>query len=119
MKGRRKTNMNNKFQRTSRYSNGGSQGTSTSSSRSSGAAKSSKFTRIASLTKPKKHADSELGAYIDSDLRGSPITLNAKVYLPKGTDSLELKNGNMLLVSFNVNEKDKDFVIGHLLLANE
>jgi len=122
------------FKRNSRFSSGGGQmqqssgnsggsrfsGRSGGSSRSEGYSNGEKkfpFSRIGSLTVPKSVND-ELANVIKQDLKGSEIKLNCKIYLPKETESLTLRSGDTLLVSFQTNENDKDFVIGHLLLKN-
>ena len=74
------------------------------------------FSRIASLTVPKKVSD---GAYewIMENLRGNEeIRLNAKVYLPKGVNSVTLSNDELMVLTFKVSDKDKDFVVGHVMI---
>lgn len=75
------------------------------------------FTRIASLTVPKSAPD-DMAEYIHEELRGSEIRMNAQVYLGKGDNELTLKNGDMLLISFKVSDKDKDFVVGNISVKN-
>ena len=57
--------------------------------------------------------------YVHAELRGSEIRLNAQVYLGKGDNELTLKNGDMLLISFKVSDKDKDFVVGNVSIKND
>src|SRR5690606_3836583 len=78
--------------------------------RYSGGQKEFPFTRVASLTIPKSAPD-DMADYIHDELKGSEIRLNAQIYLGKGDNELTLKNGDMLLVSFKVSEKDKEFVV--------
>jgi len=115
----------------SRFSKGGS---TESSSRDSGSSRASSsrggyegsngasakprnFTRLGSLTVPKS-VDEGLKDMILGELRGSDIKLNCQIYLPKGAQSVTLKTGDRLLITFQTNEKDKDFVVGHVLLPN-
>lgn len=76
------------------------------------------FTRVASLTVPKSAPD-DMAEYVHAELKGSEIRLNAQVYLGKGDNELTLKNGDMLLISFKVSDKDKDFVVGNVSVKNE
>ena len=75
------------------------------------------FTRIASLTIPKSASD-DMAEYVEQELKGSEIRLNAQVYLGKGDNELTLKTGDMLLVSFKTSDKDKDFVVGNVSVKN-
>lgn len=77
------------------------------------------FSRIGSLTVPKKVSD-EAHDWIMDNLRGNEdIRLNCKVYLPKGVDSVTLSKDDLVVLSFKVSDKDKEFVVGHLLLPND
>lgn len=75
------------------------------------------FSRVASMTVPKSASD-DTAEFVMNDLRGSDLSLTAKVYLGKGDNELTLKNGDMLLISFKTNDKDKDFVVGHVSVKN-
>ena len=78
-----------------------------------------KFTRLGNLTVPKSVDDDTRDA-IMNDLRGNEqIKLASKVYLPKGVEEIVLRNGDMLLINFRVNERDKDFVVGGISKAND
>lgn len=95
----------------------GSGGYQRRSGSSAGGGKDFPFTRIASLTVPKSAPD-DMADYVHAELRGSEIRLNAQVYLGKGDNELTLKSGDMLLLSFKVSEKDKDFVVGSISVKN-
>jgi hypothetical protein len=78
-----------------------------------------KFTRLGNLTIPKSVDDDTRDA-IMNDLRGNEaIKLSSKIYLPKGVEEIVLRNGDMLLINFRVNERDKDFVVGGISKAND
>lgn len=121
--------MSNFKRNSSRFSKNESSGSSNSSkdnggSRSSsrggsdrGSSRQYKFTRLGSLTVPKSTDDDLKGMILD-ELRGSDIKLNCQIYLPKGASSVTLNSGDRLFISFQVNDKDKDFVVGHVLLPN-
>lgn len=89
------------------------------SSRSSGGtSKAYAFTRIGSITVPRSVSD-DAHDFIMESLRGNrDVRMNVQVYLPKGAESLTLANKDNLVISFGVSDKDKDFVVGHLLLPN-
>lgn len=97
---------------------GGYQRQSSGGGNSGGGDKKYPFTRVASLTVPKSAPD-DMAEYVHAELRGSEIRLNAQVYLGKGDNELTLKNGDMLLISFKVSDKDKDFVVGNVSVKNE
>lgn len=82
-----------------------------------GGGKEFPFTRIANLTIPKSAGD-DLAAYIENELKGSEIKLNAQIYLGKGDNELTLKNGDQLFISFRTSDKDKDFVVGNISVKN-
>lgn len=109
-------------------SEGSSSGRSTGGSKfggksggSSGGGKKYPFTRIGSLTVPKSLAekDEQFADSIKNELRGSDIRLNLQIYPPKGVEEVRLKRGDIVSISFNVNDKyDKEFVLGHASIAN-
>jgi hypothetical protein len=100
------------------YSRGNSGGNSRSGGDNGGGEKKYPFTRVASLTVPKSASD-DMNDYVHAELKGSEIRLNAQVYLGKGDNELRLKNGDMLLISFKVSDKDKDFVVGNVSIKND
>jgi hypothetical protein len=129
-----------RFSRNGGKSNAGTTSTRTTSTRSSGPSRSTStperssngggyarggskdksyaFTRIGSITVPKSVGD-DVHDFIMQELRGNrDVRFNVQVYLPKGAESLTLANKDNLVISFGVSDKDKDFVVGHLLLPN-
>jgi len=99
-------------------SSGNNGGGNRNSGGNGGGDKKYAFQRIGSLTVPKT-TDDELRGMILEDLRGSDVKLNCQIYLPKGSNSVTLKQGDRIMVSFKVSDKDKDFVVGHVLSPNE
>jgi hypothetical protein len=95
----------------------GGQSNNRSSGGNGGGGKKYKFTRIGSMTVPKTISD-ELRDMILSELRGSDIKLNVKIYPPKNVESVTLNRDDILVLSFGVNDQDKDFVVGHALIPN-
>ena len=76
------------------------------------------FTFIGNISMPKSASD-DACKFVDSELKGSNLTMNAKIYLGKDENSeLVLKNGDMLLIQFKNGERDKDFVIGKVSVKN-
>jgi hypothetical protein len=61
-----------------------------------------------------KTVDPELAEVIRTELRGSDIRLMCQVYI-NDNERLVLHKGDTLLVSFEVSDTSKDFVIGKVL----
>lgn len=112
----------------SRFSRGGSssegsrssndsRGSYPNQSRGSGNGKSFPFTRIASVSVPKSASD-DARDFVNKELRDSGLKVTAKVYLGKGDNELNLKNGDLLLIDFATTEKDPEFVVGHISVKN-
>lgn len=95
-------------------SGGGNRG---GSSGGRGGDKKYAFTRLGSLTVPKS-ADDDLRDMILGELKGSEIRLNLTVYPPKGVESVNLKRGDIICISFKTGDKDPDFVVGSASVPN-
>ena len=90
----------------------------------------SKFANIGSLTVTKKTVE-KLGEGVKADLKNSGITVSASIYLPKGQETLTLRNKDTILIMFKeVTGKDGaplmskngtplDFLVGQLVLPLE
>ena len=77
-----------------------------------------KFTKLGSITVAKSVDDATYQDVMEG-LRGNDkIKLTTKVYLPKGVEEIAIRTGDLLLIDFRVTEKDKEFVIGKLSIAN-
>lgn len=77
------------------------------------------FSRIGSLTVPKKVPD-EVYDWIVDNLRGNEeVRLALKIYPPKGVQSVTLNRDDLVVLSFKVSDKDKDFVMGHASIPND
>ncbi len=96
-------------------SRGSSRGGSSRGEGRSGGGQKSNFFRLGGITISKSTSDDAYDWAMEN-LRGNEeLKLNVKVYLGKEVDEMALRNGDILTLSFRVSDKDKDFVIGHLL----
>lgn len=75
------------------------------------------FTKIADLTVPKSAGD-DVREFVDAELDGTGLTLNAKIYLGKGDNELTLKNGDMLIIRFKKGAKAPEFSKGTVSVKN-
>lgn len=100
----------------------GSKRTSNSQGRSGGYKKKTsgykkkgegEWVNLGSITPSKKFEDDENYQDICEALKGSEYRLQVKVYLPKDMDSLALRSGDFIQLSFITFDKDPDFVLGH------
>jgi len=81
----------------------------------------SNFMRIGSVTVSKKTTEEykKDGDNVVEMLQDSGIQLWVQIYLPKGTDALNVKHGEKLLLSLKEVEKAPDFVVGTVAIENK
>ena len=77
------------------------------------------FVRLASITLTKKDNGNVDVEDIVAALNEMGVTLTANVYLPKGAESITLRNKDRLMVSFKRSKFDKDFVVGNLSMPRD
>lgn len=82
-----------------------------------GGGKKYAFTRLGSLTVPKS-ADDDLKNMILDELKDSEVRLNLTIYPPKGIESINLKRGDIICISFKTGDKDPEFVVGNASVPN-